>query len=129
MSYLRSRTLVSPILRTALRSQPLSQRGFVTSRPVLSELSSVVTKDHQELEQYYNEIVNSSDHDHQQRYGNQFTWELARHSIAEELIVYPAFEKYLGDEGKVMAERDRKEHHEVIPSIAHSDGLRINAFR
>jgi hypothetical protein len=58
-------------------------------------------------------INNPSNHDHQQRFGNQFTWELARHSIGEELVVYPAMEKYLGDKGKQMAEEDRKEHHEV----------------
>jgi len=70
-------------------------------------------KDHRELEQYYNEVINSSDLDHQQRYGNQFTWELARHSVGEELVVYPAFEKHLGKEGKEMAEKDRGEHHKV----------------
>jgi len=79
----------------------------------MSTISDAITKDHRELEEYYNEVVNSSDHDHQQRYGNQFTWELARHSVGEELVVYPAFEKYMGAEGKQMAEKDRKEHHKV----------------
>jgi hemerythrin superfamily protein len=79
----------------------------------MSTVSEVITKDHREIEQYYNEVVNSTDHDHQTRYGNQFTWELARHSIGEELIVYPAFEKYLGAAGKEKADKDRKEHHEV----------------
>jgi len=76
-------------------------------------ISQAITKDHRELETYYNEVINSTDHDHQQRYGNQFTWELARHSVAEELVVYPAFERYLGPEGKAMTESDRKEHHQV----------------
>jgi hypothetical protein len=79
----------------------------------MSTITEAITKDHREIEEYYNEVVHSSDLEHQERFGNQFTWELARHSVAEELIVYPAFEKYLGDEGKVMAEKDRKEHHEV----------------
>jgi len=79
----------------------------------MSTISDAIAKDHRELEEYYNEVVNSSDHDHQQRYGNQFTWELARHSVGEELVVYPAFEKYMGAEGKQMAEKDRKEHHKV----------------
>ncbi|KAF2649406.1 hypothetical protein K491DRAFT_708147 [Lophiostoma macrostomum CBS 122681] len=76
-------------------------------------ISETIKEDHRELERYYNEIVNSADHDHQQRFGNQFTWELARHSIAEELIIYPAFENYLGPEGHDKAESDRKQHHEV----------------
>ena len=87
-----------------------------------TSITDAITKDHRELEQYYNEVVNNPDsHDHQQRFGNQFTWELARHSIGEELVVYPAFEKYLGEEGKQMAEEDRKEHHQV-----RHDPLRTN---
>jgi len=79
----------------------------------MSSISDVIFHDHRELEQFYNEVVNSTDNDHRQRYGNQFTWELARHSVGEELVVYPAFETYLGDEGHKMAEKDRKEHHQV----------------
>ncbi|OAA40076.1 HHE domain containing protein [Cordyceps fumosorosea ARSEF 2679] len=80
----------------------------------MSTISSAIIKDHRELKQYYDEVVNNpSNHDHQQRYGNQFTWELARHSVAEELVVYPALEKYLGDRGKQLADEDRQEHHQV----------------
>jgi len=79
----------------------------------MSTISDAIIKDHREIESYYNEVVNSTDHDHQQRFGNQFTWELARHSVGEELVVYPAFEKYMGAKGKEMAESDRKEHHQV----------------
>jgi hemerythrin-like domain-containing protein len=79
----------------------------------MSTISEVITKDHREIQKYYDEVVNSDDIDHQTRYGNQFRWELARHSVAEELIVYPAFEKYLGAEGKKKAEHDRAEHHKV----------------
>jgi hemerythrin superfamily protein len=87
----------------------------------MDPISDAIIKDHRELEQYYNEVVNSTDPDHQERYGNQFVWELARHSIGEELVVYPAFEKYMGEEGKQMAESDRKEHHEVrSPRCAHN---------
>ncbi len=53
-------------------------------------------------EDYYNQVVSSKDLDKQQRFGNQFIWELARHSVGEELVVYPAFEKYIGgDEGEL----------------------------
>jgi len=79
----------------------------------MSTISDVIFKDHRELEQCYNEVINSNDHDHQERYGNQFTWELARHSVGEELVVYPAFEKYITPNGKQMAEKDRQEHHQV----------------
>ncbi|KAK3897363.1 hypothetical protein C8A05DRAFT_39091 [Staphylotrichum tortipilum] len=62
---------------------------------------------------YYNEITNSSDHDHQTRFGNQFVWELARHSVAEEVIVYPAVESRMGDKECQMVDADRKDHHRV----------------
>jgi len=79
----------------------------------MSTISNAIIEDHRELEQYYNEVVNSTDKDHQQRFGNQFTWELARHSVGEELVVYPAFEKHMGAKGHELAEHDRKEHHKV----------------
>jgi hypothetical protein len=46
-------------------------------------------------------------------WANEFRWELARHSPGEELVVYSAFEKKLGDEGKRMADDDRAQHQEV----------------
>lgn len=82
----------------------------------LPTIAAAVIKDHRELEEYYKQVTNNTNnHDHQQRYGNQFVWELARHSVGEELVLYPAMEKHLGDRGKEMAEEDRKEHHKVSP--------------
>jgi hemerythrin superfamily protein len=77
-------------------------------------MTSAIVEDHRELEEYYNEVINHpNDRDHQQRFGNQFVWELARHSVGEELVLYPAMEKHLGSEGHNLAENDRKEHHSV----------------
>lgn len=67
-----------------------------------------VRKDHKELESYCNKIVTSEDADEQTRFQNQFTWELARHSVGEELVVYPAMKKYLRD-----GEKDREQHRTV----------------
>lgn len=89
-----------------------------TVRPVSSagapstSIVEAIKQDHRELESYYNKIVKATDEDTKIRYQNQFTWELARHSIGEELLLYPAFEKYLGD-GKTRAKRDREEHRKV----------------
>ncbi|RYN27850.1 hypothetical protein AA0112_g7690 [Alternaria arborescens] len=112
------RAIVSPLTRAAFRPQTIR----VAARPAYfriqaafnSTISEAITHDHRELKTYYNEIVdNPDDIDHVTRYGNQFTWELARHSVAEELLVYPAMEKYMGEKGKQHAESDRKQHHEV----------------
>jgi hemerythrin superfamily protein len=105
----------APIARAAFRPQALrvTVNSRLTSVRAASTISETITSDHRELEKYYKEIINTDDVDHQARYGNQFTWELARHSVAEELLVYPAMEKYLGEEGKQHAESDRKQHHQV----------------
>jgi hemerythrin superfamily protein len=79
----------------------------------MSRISDAIKKDHRELQQYYNNIIGAQDNDEATRWQNQFTWELARHSIGEELVVYPAFEKKLGDKGQRMAEKDRDEHQAV----------------
>jgi hemerythrin superfamily protein len=113
------RAIASPLARAAFRPQTVrvtARAAFIRTQVAAnSTITEAITKDHRELEQYYNEIVNNPDNiDHQTRYGNQFTWELARHSVAEELLVYPAMEKYMGEEGKKHAESDRKQHHQVI---------------
>ncbi|KAH7366657.1 hypothetical protein BKA66DRAFT_444549 [Pyrenochaeta sp. MPI-SDFR-AT-0127] len=111
------RAIVSPLARVALRPQThISMRAssLRVQIALASTVSEAITKDHRELEQYYNEIVgNPNDIDHIARYGNQFTWELARHSVAEELLIYTAMEKYMGQKGKEHAESDRKQHHQV----------------
>ncbi|KAF5706862.1 HHE domain-containing protein [Fusarium globosum] len=106
---------MSPQLRTVFRPQHFrSIQGPIRVQiATMSAVSNAIVKDHRELKKYYTEVVNSTDHDHQQRFGNQFVWELARHSISEELVIYPAMEKYMGDKGRRLADEDREEHHQV----------------
>jgi hypothetical protein len=80
-------------------------------------ISEAIKKDHREIESYYEEILKASDETEKIRWQNMFTWELARHSIGEELVVYPAFEKYVSG-GVDLANKDRQEHQSV------SQGLR-----
>jgi len=82
----------------------------------MATVSEKITHDHRELEEYYNNILNASDNDTKTRWQNQFTWELARHSLAEELVVYPAMEKHVPN-GKEMAEKDRGEHRTVKEAL------------
>lgn len=75
--------------------------------------------DHREIESLFDRILSSPNEDDKVRFQNQFTWELARHAIGEELVVYPAFEKYVSG-GVEMANKDRKEHQIVShPSSPH----------
>lgn len=74
-----------------------------------ASITDAIKKDHREIEEYYDRIISSTTDKEKIQWQNQFTWELARHSIGEELVVYPQFEKLLPD-GRTMAEKDRKEH-------------------
>lgn len=78
----------------------------------IGRVSEAVKQDHREIEDYYSKILSSSSTDEKTRWQNQFTWELARHSVGEELIIYPAMEKLLPN-GKEMADEDRRDHQKV----------------
>jgi hypothetical protein len=115
-TFASSATRAAPRLRVAGVS--INTRTFVsTAVKAAPPLTEAITDDHRKLHQYYNEIVNSSDNEHKERWGNQFIWELARHSVAEEIIVYPSMEHYMPHgKGRAHAEKDRKQHHEVSAS-------------
>src|SRR5437879_4933418 len=98
----------------ARQFQPQSLRFLsAATATTMSPISNAVKKDHSDIETYYNNIINAKNDDEATRWQNQFTWEVARHTIAEELVVYPAFIKTLGEQGKQMSEKDRAEHQTV----------------
>lgn len=106
---------VSPI-QIARRLQ--TQTTTATRPPTLGvaptvSITAAIIHDHRDLESCYNEVINAGDEDRRQRYGNQFTWELARHSVGEELVLYPAFEQHMSSTGHQLAEADRRDHHEA----------------
>lgn len=78
-----------------------------------ARIVDTIKTDHREIVDYYSKVLNSTSNKEKVQWQNQFTWELARHSIAEELVVYPQLEKKLAD-GRAMAEKDRNEHQTVI---------------
>jgi len=91
----------------------------------MSTLAEKITKDHNELKEYYNNYQNATTETEQTEWANQFRWELARHSVGEELVVYPKFEKYLGAEGKKIAEEDRAEHQVAKDILYELEGMKV----
>merc|ERR1712187_303424 len=89
----------------------------------LSAIINAIKQDHREIESYYDRITKSTDKTEQTQYQNLITWELARHSIGEELVVYPAFEKHLKD-GVALADKDRKEHQSVKEQLKKFQNLK-----
>lgn len=60
---------------------------------------------------YYGEYVkNTGNPEAQARWAHQLTWEVARHAVGEELVVYPLMEKHLGLKGRQLADNDRGDH-------------------
>ena len=61
-------------------------------------------------EYYDNYLATKGNVDAQSRWVRQLTWEVARHAVGEEIVVYPLMEKHLGAEGRQLADHDRAEH-------------------
>lgn len=105
--YLTSKMICAP--RTAAFH---SSRRCVSHARTVGALTDRIKRDHQEIREYAENIRNAKDQNSKATWQNQFTWQLARHAIAEELVVYPAFER-LGPEGRQRAEKDRSQHQSV----------------
>ena len=80
------------VLLTKSTTVPLS-RSITSSTSLQQRISDLIKHDHNELKTYKDNILKATTDDEKARWQNQFTWELARHSIAEELVVYPAMEE------------------------------------
>jgi len=105
--------LTKALLPSQRSATSVFKRNAFRSCATMSTISDAIKKDHQEIKDYAENIRTAVDNDSKTRWQNQFTWELARHSIGEELVVYPAFAKYLGNKGQAMADKDRQEHQSV----------------
>jgi len=93
------------------------RRNVLTTRLAMSTISDAIKRDHKEINECADNIRAAKDDDSKARWQNQFTWELARHSIGEELVVYPAFVKHLGAKGQDMADKDREQHQSVKEAL------------
>ncbi|KZV59892.1 hypothetical protein PENSPDRAFT_594751 [Peniophora sp. CONT] len=76
-------------------------------------LTDAIVDDHQEMYDYYDKFKEATDADTKERWSNQLRWEVARHAVGEEIVVYPLMEQYLGAKGKELADEDRTQHQEV----------------
>lgn len=76
----------------------------------MDRLTDAISADHRELQAYFDRLVHSDDPDEQTRFQNQLTWGLARHVVGEELVLFPALDRYLGP-GE--ATQDRRQNQTV----------------
>ncbi|KAF5344596.1 hypothetical protein D9758_013922 [Tetrapyrgos nigripes] len=115
---------------TTIKFTPSSFRN--TSRPIrnstyartMATLTAKIKEDHQEMYEYYDNYVKASgDRDTQTRWANQLFWEVARHAVGEEIVVYPLMEQHLGQKGIELADQDRKEHQYVKEKLHALEGM------
>ncbi|KAF9044217.1 HHE domain-containing protein [Panaeolus papilionaceus] len=87
-------------------------------------LLQAIADDHQLMYNIYDAYVsNTGNLKEQTKWSNQLLWEVARHATAEELIVYPLFEKHLGPDGKQRADHDRSDHQQVKNMLTQLENL------
>lgn len=75
-----------------------------------------------EYHDQYTRARESNDVDAQGRWVRQLTWEIARHAVGEEIVVYPLMEKHLHQKGKELADHDRAEHQVGFSPNTESNG-------
>lgn len=89
-------------------------------------ISDAIAADHSSFDEYADYLRTATDDAEKVRWRNQLTWTVARHAISEELTLYPAMEKHLGDEGVKLAKTDKEQHQGVSVFIQISTCLHIN---
>lgn len=82
-------------------------------------ISQAIGQDHKALDHYADNIRSATTLEDKIKWRNQFTWALARHAVSEELTMYPAMEKHLGEEGLRLTNTDREQHQAVRRSSIH----------
>ena len=85
----------------------------------MSNITEEVCKDHKALADDYRKIQEATDVDLATRWQNQFIWALVRHLLAKEQVLFPAFEKRLGDRGKFIVDKDRFQYRSVGHQFKH----------
>ncbi|KAI3636118.1 hypothetical protein MIR68_005999 [Amoeboaphelidium protococcarum] len=77
-----------------------------------SSVDTLIKQDHDKLRSLYQDIKNETNVVEKQKFTNEFIKTLSVHSVAEEMIVYPAFEARLV-KGRDTADHSREEHGEI----------------
>ncbi|KAL2649338.1 hypothetical protein R1flu_017466 [Riccia fluitans] len=93
------------------RAQSTAQENKVSTDDIIDKIKH----DHRELEQYFENYKNATkqgDETEARKWFNQFVWEISRHSVSEELVMYPMLAS-LGDKGQQLADQSRADHHKI----------------
>jgi len=87
-----------------------------------TDMVSVLVTDHGEMKQYFRELEAATDAKTRRDVADKLTAEVARHSVAEEMYVYPAARKALPN-GDQLIDEEIKEHSEVEELLKRWEGM------
>jgi hemerythrin superfamily protein len=86
------------------------------------DVVDVLTSDHREVTELLGQIASTSDPDRRREMADTVITELVRHSVAEEMFVYPAMREHLPD-GDQAVEHDTQEHKELELTMKQLEGV------
>lgn len=87
------------------------------------DLLEQIIHDHKEMRAFCDKIESlKADKKEATIWLHQLVWEVARHSVAEELILYPLMEKELGATGKTLADSSREDHQRTKDDLQFLEG-------
>ena len=80
------------------------------------DVVDILTADHREMIELIEKIQSTADPEERRSLADAVTAEVMRHSVAEELFVYPVYERNVPD-GKDEVEHDKEEHQEIEETL------------
>jgi hemerythrin superfamily protein len=86
------------------------------------DVVDVLTSDHREVTELLGQIATTTDAERRRDMADTVISELVRHSVAEEMFVYPAMRKHLPN-GDEAVEHDTQEHKELEQTMKELEGV------
>jgi hemerythrin superfamily protein len=95
-----------------------------TDKPI----EELILADHKDIMAFYDQFDKANNDQEAQKWLRQFIWELARHSIAEELILYPVYKNKI-PQGESYWNKSLDEHRKVKKLLKEVENLKdMNAI-
>jgi hemerythrin superfamily protein len=86
------------------------------------DMVSVLVKDHAEIKEYFRQLESATDAKTRRDTADRLTAEVVRHSVAEEMYLYPAARDALPD-GDKLVDEEIKEHSEAEKLLKRWEGM------
>src|SRR4051794_15192893 len=86
-----------------------------------SDMVSVLVKDHEEMKEFFQQLEATTDPNERRDIADRLTAEVARHSVAEEMFLYPAARKALPN-GDELVDEELEEHAEAEKLLKQWEG-------